>query len=141
MKIEKEKLGSKWVFTRAYFNPFARLFNMDTTNRNFLHPMSHELDFMNLNKVFRDKNEVEDYTSQEYYPDQLSIFLYELKKGSLKFQTIRNVKFHFFQLDNWYFEISEFNRSGYNKGWLISNLAEVSEKDKEKLMKYIYFEK
>jgi len=140
LKLEEENLGSKWVFDRIHFEPYDKLFNIDTIDqRKFLHPMSHELDFMNLRKVFRDASELEDYTSKSYRPDFLSIFLYEIKKSELKFKTIKNVKFHFFQIDNWYFEISEFNRRGYNKGWLISNLVQVSEEDKDLLVKYIYF--
>jgi hypothetical protein len=50
------------------------------------------------------------------------------------------VKFHFFQVDGWYFELSEFNRQGYNKGWLISTLMKITDKDKDVLMKFIYHE-
>jgi hypothetical protein len=69
----------------------------------------------------------------------LSIFLYEIKKGNIQFKSVRNVKFHFFQINDWYFEISEFNRRGHNKGWLISNLVKVPEDQKILLKEYIYF--
>jgi len=139
LKLEKAGLGTKWVFDDAYFEPFARMFNVDTArNLAFLHPMSHEIDFMNLNKAFNNKEKVEDYAGQKYRPDYLSLVLYEIKRGNLQFKSVREVKFHFFQIKDWYFEISEFNRSGYNKGWLISNLARVEESQKEALKNYIY---
>ncbi|MGB3180344.1 MAG: hypothetical protein WBB45_03075 [Cyclobacteriaceae bacterium] len=140
LSLQEEKVGSKWVIEKAYFAPFEALFTADTTNERFLHPMSHELDFMNLNKAFRNQEDVVDFTSREYRPDHLSMMLYEVRKGNMRFKTVRGVDFHFFQLNNWYFKISEFNRSGHNRGWLISDLARVSQKQAEALRKMIYYE-
>lgn len=143
MKLEEEKVGSKWVMSNMYFEPFYEIFyDVDTTAKGikFLHPMSHELDFMNLVKVFRNKDNVPLFTEKEYRPDFLTLFLYEVKKGNLQFSSVNEVKFHFFQIDDWYFEISEFNRPGYNTGWLISNLVKVPEEQKDILQKYIYRE-
>lgn len=141
LKLQEEEVGSKWIFTKAYFEPFARLFRSDTTSKgNFLHPLSHELDFMNLRKVFQDKEKIDLYTARGYHPDYLSVFLYEIKNSNLKFKTINNLKFHFFQVDGWYFQLSRFNRPGHNRGWLISDLVKVTPKEKELLTKYIYYE-
>ncbi|MFA0963728.1 hypothetical protein AB9P05_18120 [Roseivirga sp. BDSF3-8] len=140
LSLQEESVGSKWVIEKAYFAPFEALFTADTTNERFLHPMSHELDFMNLNKAFRNREKVVDYTSRQYGPDHLSLMLYEVRKGNMSFKTVRGVDFHFFQLDNWYFKISEFNRSGYNRGWLISDLTRVTTKQAEVLRKLIYYE-
>jgi len=141
LELEHENLGMKWVINKVYFKPFADLFFTDSLVHKFIHPMSHELDFMNLIKVFQDKNDVEYYFDKDYRPDLKSIFLYEIKKGGLTFITIQNVRFHFFQIKNWYFEISEFNRSSKNSGWLISALTKIPEEQKDLLLKYIYYEK
>lgn len=141
LELEKENLGIKWVINNVYFYPFTKLFYTDSTAiTKFLHPMSHELDFMNLIKVFNDPNTVEYYFDEEYKPDFRTLFLYEIKKGNLAFETITKVSFHFFQLDDWYFQLKEFNRPGYNTGWLISNLSKIPEDQKDKLLKYIYYE-
>ncbi len=142
LKLEKAPNGgSKWIFTRVYLETFAELFHTDTTvQRKFLHPLSHELDFMNLRKAFNDKDEVQEYTSKEYYPDFLSIFLYEIKNSNLSFVTVSDVKFHFFQVNGWYFQVSKFNRTGYNTGWLISDLSKITPKERDILTKYIYYE-
>ena len=141
MKLQEEPVGSKWVIDRIYFEPFNKIFKEKTDKEGkFLHPLSHELDFMNLNRIFEKRDEVELYTSREYKPDHLSLFLLEVKRGNLSFVTIKNVKFHFFQIDNWYFELSEFNRKGYNTGWLISNLAKLDKEQKESYKKFIFFE-
>ncbi|WPP51051.1 hypothetical protein [Catalinimonas niigatensis] len=143
LKLQEEKVGSKWILTNAYFAPFAKLFSSDTTGGvEFLHPMSHELDFMNLRKVFQDnKEKVDQFTARGYQPDFLSILLYEIKNSNLRFKTVTNVKFHFFQVDGWYFQLSKFNRPGYNRGWLISDLVKVSPQERELLTKYIYYSK
>ena len=141
LNLERENLGVKWVISNVYFQPFAELFFTDSLVSKFIHPMSHELDFMNLIKVFSDKKDVEYYFEKDYNPDFKTIFLYEIKKGGLTFETILNVKFHFFQVNNWYFELSEFNRSNNNSGWLISGLTRIQEDEKDRLLKYIYYEK
>lgn len=141
LNLERENLGVKWVINNVYFQPFAELFFTDSLVHKFIHPMSHELDFMNLIKVFSDKKDVEYYFEKDYRPDFKTIFLYEIKKGGLTFETILNVKFHFFQVKNWYFELSEFNRSNKNSGWLISGLTKIPEDQKDVLLKYIYYEK
>jgi len=55
--------------------------------------------------------------------------------GQLKFKEINSVKFHFFQVKNWYFELSYFNRNDTNSGWLISNLKFVNDEEKKELIK------
>lgn len=143
LQLQEEKVGSKWIISRINFNAFNKLFSKDTTgSKYFLHPLSHELDFMNLHRVFQNNKEnIESYTSREYQIDQLTLFLYEVKQGNIQFKTINGVKFHFFQLPNWYFELSDFNRTGNNTGWLISNLIKVNEEEKKILLQYIYNQK
>jgi len=142
LKLQEEKVGSKWVITNVLFEPFTSFFiNTDSiseSQRKFLHPLSHELDFMNLIKVFKQDQIIEQYAEEGFSPDYLSLFIYEFRKGLLQFKNVKEVKFHIFQINNWYFELSEFNRKGNNSGWLISNLLKISESDKEILKKFIY---
>ena len=142
LKLQEEKVGSKWILTKCYFAPFAKLFASDTTGgKEFLHPLSHELDFMNLRKAFQDKRQkIDQFTERGYQPDYLSILLYELKNSNIRFKTVSTVKFHFFQVDGWYFQLARFNRRGYNRGWLISDLTKVSPRERELLTNYIYYE-
>jgi hypothetical protein len=144
LQLEDDTVGSKWVITNVYFEPFARIFaNQDSlrsSGQQFLHPMSHELDFMNLVRTFADKTSLEQYLAWKYKPDYLTLFIYEFKKGNLQFNTVTKVKFHFFQVDGWYFELSDFNRKGYNTGWLVSSLMKINKEEKDVLKKYIYHE-
>ena len=142
MELEKDHLGTMWVITHVHADMFEPYFGRDTTRvGRFLHPLSHELDFMNLRKAFINPDSVSQFTSKKFRPDHLTLLLYEIKKGNMKFQTISEVKFHFFQVDGWYFELSQFNRPGYNTGWLISNLVKVNnESEKATLRRYLYYE-
>jgi len=142
MELERDHQGTKWVISKVHADMFEPYFKRDTTKvGKFLHPLSHELDFMNLRKAFAYTDSVSQFAVKRFVPDHLSLFLYEVKKGNLKFKTVEQEKFHFFQIDGWYFELSEFNRPGYNTGWLISNLVKLnSASDKNLLTKYLYYE-
>ena len=139
LAVEKEGLGSKWVLTNVYFSEFNKMFptgEMAEKEKHFLHPMSHELDFMNIYKAFQDPEVIEYYASKEYQPDYLTLFFYEIKRGTLVFQHVDSVKFHVFQIKDWYFEVSWFNRSGTNSGWLMSDVIYMPEKEKTNLIKF-----
>jgi hypothetical protein len=142
LQLEKQNDGSKWVIYNVYSPYLVKYFDRDTSQTaNFLHPMSHELDFMNLHKAFGHTEEVAAYTNKDYRSDLISIFIYEIKNGNLKFQTVTSLNFHLFQLDGWYLELSEFNRPGYNRGWLISDLVKVNNEEKGLLKSHIMHEK
>ena len=139
LAVEKEGLGSKWVLTNVYFSEFNKLFptgEMAEKEKHFLHPMSHELDFMNIYKAFQDPQVIDYYASKEFQPDYLTLFFYEIKQGKLVFQHVDAVKFHVLQIKDWYFEVSWFNRSGLNSGWLMSNVIYMPEKEKTNLIKF-----
>ena len=139
LAVEKEGLGSKWVLTNVYFSEFNKMFptgEITEKEKYFLHPMSHELDFMNIYKAFQNAEVIEYYASKEFQPDYLTLFFYEIKKGNLVFKHVDSVKFHVFQIKDWYFEVSWFNRSGLNSGWLMSNVYYMPEKEKVNLIKF-----
>ena len=139
LAVEKEGLGSKWVLTNVYFSEFNKMFpngEIAEKEKHFLHPMSHELDFMNIYKAFKEPEVIEYYASNDYDPDYLTLFFYEIKKGTLVFQHVDAVKFHVFQIKDWYFEVSWFNRAGNNSGWLMSNIYYMPEKEKADLIKF-----
>jgi hypothetical protein len=142
LKIQPEGLGYEWVIDKVVFQPFKNIFmKPEGDAKSFLHPLSHELGFMNLRRAFQDSDTPEAFTPKEYQPDYLTLFLYEMKKGSIKFETVIDVKFHFFQINNWYFELNQYNRPGFNTGWLMSNLVKLKPGDKETLLRYIYDQK
>lgn len=141
MELEEAEVGSKWVFANVYSESLQRFFSHESNEElvpPFIHPLSHELDFMELLKVFRNKESLESYAATGFKPDYLTLFLYENKRQRIRFKTVNKVKFHFFQVEGWYFELDEFNRSGKNRGWLISQIARIPPGQKDILLKYIY---
>lgn len=139
LKLQPQGLGYEWVVENVSFPPFANAFDKPQgDDKKFLHPLSHELGFMNLKKAMLDNPKPESYTPDGYKPDYLTIFLYEIKNNRMKFETVKDTKFHFFQIDKWYFELTQFNRPGFNTGWLIANLLKLEEGDKEIILNYIY---
>ncbi|MCE7055587.1 hypothetical protein LZF95_12940 [Algoriphagus sp. AGSA1] len=139
LKLQAEGLGYEWVIDKVSFPPFRNIFNKPVgDSKDFLHPLSHELGFMNLRRAFQDSNSPEAFTESTFTPDYLTLFLYEMKQNNIRYQTVTDVKFHFFQIEGWYFEVHQFNRPGFNTGWLISNLVKLNPGDKESIQKYIY---
>lgn len=139
LTLEKEGLGSKWIISNVFDTRLHRLFPKENEAghmKYFLHPQSHEIDFMNLNKAFDDPKHIEYYASTNYRPDYLTLFFYLIKTEKLKFDHINSVRFLFFQIKNWYFELQYFNRDEDNSGWLISNLKYISDKEKTKLLRF-----
>nr|MBI1230690.1 hypothetical protein [Cytophagales bacterium] len=139
LKLQPERLGYEWVIDNVVFEPYKNAFDKPQGDqKKFLHPLSHELGFMNLRKAIQDDPKPESYTPKDFSPDYLTLFIFEIKKGNLRFETVKDVKYHFFQIDKWYFELSQFNRPGFNTGWLISNLVKLGNGDKDLIMDYIY---
>lgn len=138
LMIEKENLGSKWVLTNVYYPEFNKLFpkgELAEREKHFLHPMSHELDFMNIYKAFNHAQVIDFYASKEFQPDYLTLFFAEIKAGRMKFKSVDHLKFHIFQIRDWYFEVSYLNRKGTNTGWLITNLVFMTDKEKPAFIK------
>ncbi|MEQ9290069.1 MAG: hypothetical protein RIG77_24275 [Cyclobacteriaceae bacterium] len=139
MKLQQQGQGYEWVIQDVAFHEFQKIFNKDTTEtKKFIHPMSHELDFMTLRKAFLNEH-AEQFTPRDYTPDFLSIFLYEMNLGNLRFETVHDVRFHFFSINGYYFSLYNFNRPGYNSGWLISGLVPLeNDAQIQELKDFIY---
>lgn len=141
LKFEKKDLGHHWVISGVRFKPYLDMFARPAIpGGEILHPMSHEIDFMPMNKVFAKPKNIVGYTPSDFRPDFLTLFAADIYQGNLKFKGVESVRYHFFQIDNYYFQISEFIRDGFNAGWLISNLVEIPENEKEQFIKLIRHE-
>lgn len=137
-KIQEEGKGYEWVLEQVSSSHYQQFFEKDESEEKpFLHPMSHELDFMNLHKSLKQENAV-DFTGDDFKADPLSIFLYEMASKQIQFKTVTSSKFHFFQCEGWYFQIAEYNRKGHNSGWLISDLTPIKKENIPQLKAFIY---
>ncbi|MEM6641928.1 MAG: hypothetical protein AAF616_03020 [Bacteroidota bacterium] len=140
LRLEQQGKGYAWILEDVSFDIFKeRLSKNPEDHSYFIHPMSHELDFMTFRKAFQKDKNVNQYTSKSFTPDFLTLFLYEMESGRLNFETVKDVKFHFFVFDDWYFSLVNFNRPGFNSGWLIENIFEIkNESQKSQMKDYVY---
>lgn len=139
MNLEQAAVGSRWVITKAWVPEFDSLFARDISTKpdSFIHPLSHELEFMNLGKVFRKQGSMLPFLAKNRNVDHLTLLLYFMERGEIRFRAVEEVSFHFFQIPGWYFEVSQFNRPSFNKGWLISKLTQIDEDKKPVLQSFI----
>lgn len=137
LKIEADRLGHKWVISNIYFAPFDNAFPTlpdSIKDQHFLHPKSHEIDFINMPKEFRNIEFLSAYFQKDFSPDMLTLFLYESNKGNIRFLNVNTVKFHFVLDEAWYFEVSYLNRNETNCGWLITNLLKIETEATKELL-------
>lgn len=143
LKLEKEHQGYKWVISNVEIPEFNNLYKEVTEEERiglFLHPMSHEIDFMNIYKAFQSVDKIACYIGKDFRPNHLTLFIEALNKQNITFVSVNNVKFHFMQIDGWWFEISYQNRSDVNSGWLITNLLKIDSENHKALKRTFDYE-
>ncbi|MEJ7740092.1 MAG: hypothetical protein WKF97_21950 [Chitinophagaceae bacterium] len=129
--------GSKWTIAGAYSRfitpvKYPIAFQHEYRGIKFLNPMSHATNFLSLSSALRDKPNIRDYldTNFIHYPASRA-FLRAVLNNQLKYRFVKNVVYHFLQVDGWIFTISRFSRPSVNSGWLISNLKKASDREKD----------
>ena len=125
LTLQEEKVGSKWVIVDAIGLSFLAKSQKDT-GQIFLHPLSHEIEFMNLFRVFDDADNMHAYVKEDFEPDGLSILWYEIQRKRAVFKSVCGVRFHCRQIDGWNFTLEQKLRSDFNSGWLITRLQPCS---------------
>jgi hypothetical protein len=130
--------ASKWVIS-GVTAPFLK----STTLRNLsipeprdkqssLNPVSHATDFMNIGRVTENIVNIQNYFSPfELQNEETKIFMQECIAKRLVINGVSNISYHFLQVNNWIFELNQFNRQTNNSGWLISKLVRASKEDKD----------
>lgn len=125
---QDDKQNLRWVISSAEA-PFLAVVPTDTTQ--FLSPVSHELNFMQLAKITEQQPQnIAAYTAPHHKVDQLSIVLYLIQTKQLKINFVQHLSFHFLQVPNFVFTVKHFERTRGNVGWLISHLATATEAQK-----------
>jgi hypothetical protein len=122
--LNQEQVGKtsiKWVLLSAKGDIFD-IFKEDTSMVRFIPPTSHETDFINLKRALEDADHLQDYASNDYHPDYLTLFFYCLRTGILKYEYVENVTYHIIDIPGWYFKVKDFNRNELNSGWLITDV-------------------
>lgn len=93
-----------------------------------LNPFSHATSFMNIKHVSQDKLNIANYFLKPTSPDtdELLTFVSEILHNRLEIKNAVSIKYFFYQVQGWLFEVQQYNRPGKNSGWLISKLTKLS---------------
>lgn len=128
----------KWVIAKAEGNIF-KLIPSNEDEKIILLPNDHETNFMSLHRVTTEKDDlILNYKQKTFSIDQTTVFYALVYSGLLDIEYVKQLDFKFFQVPNYVFTVSHFERETYNAGWLISSLEKVSENEKGLFLNYIY---
>lgn len=105
--------------------------NMKKSKAYFLTPISHGIDFTNVDDVFANKTHINEYIYKGAGSFELCKLISLVKKSKIQFKYISTVSYHLLQIDGWIVKVDYFNRNDYNSGWLINNLIKAKDTDKE----------
>lgn len=136
--------GSKWIISDAWCKQIGtpatvKLPELPVPGTKFLNPISHTTNFIGLARAFRDKGHIRDYLDMNFMSSPRSLaFLKALLDGRLQYGYVKNIRYHFLDVDGWVFTVSYFQREQSNSGWLISALSRVDE-DKKTEIRNDYF--
>ncbi|MEP7169507.1 MAG: hypothetical protein ABI855_09085 [Bacteroidota bacterium] len=100
----------------------------------FLSPVSHGLDFMDIDNVFINKTHVNDYIYFGPRSFELNKLILQIQKSEIKFVQVNSIRYHLLQVDGWVLTVDYFERNEMNSGWLVSKLVKSDEKQKEEYL-------
>ena len=102
-----------------------------------LPPSAHGNHFLELRRVFASPEKY--YDPKQDNNNLMNKLLRLAQRNELVFQGVKDVSYHFLQIDKWILEVEEFERNMENSGWLISELVKADASEKEKyLLKQLY---
>jgi hypothetical protein len=136
--LQPEKITDyeyKWVICAAHAD-FMNLLPKKENPKLKLSPVDHQLNFMSLSEMTKNQEDnIIKMVDKDYYPDELSIFLFLVKTAQLKIEYVDKLDYHFLQVPGYIFTVSHFERNSSNVGWLISKVesVEASKKNYYKL--------
>lgn len=134
-KVNPEKETVNWVIKSL--NISAIDLHEDFEFNSLLPPSGHGTNFLELRRMFADPNEYYDHSQPRENP--MNQLLLMANNGGFKFKGVKNVSYHFLQLNHWIVKVEEFNRNENNSGWLISKLLYADiEKKRSYLSNHLY---
>jgi hypothetical protein len=102
-----------------------------------LSPVSETINFKDINKLFKNDSPVTYYVPPNKKLDNISVLLYCIQNNEIEFKEVVNVEHYFTQQQNWILVIKNFDRLSSNAGWLISNIYQVTEIEKQNFIRNI----
>lgn len=123
----RESLGYgmyKWVITDVK-DDYYFFQSSDTTGQTFLSPVSNETNFIALQRVLKDREQLMAYTPDGFTLDNLSLFIYDLYNKNIVFEHVIELTYFINDIPGWEVRVKEFTRNTCNSGWLIDDIKIV----------------
>jgi len=138
LRIEADaRKRSKWMIAAIKHNSIKQEVQVtlaaDGAKKNkFINPASHASNFIELARAFEDKEHLSDYFEDGFFKRANAIGFYNaLLKNQIRFIGVKDIKYHYLQVDGWIFTVENFQRKALNSGWLINQLKNVTEAEKK----------
>lgn len=136
--VTDQQKRSKWIIVGIRPNQLKEPSNSNipitvkTHKIKFIDPSSHGANFIELERDFDDKENLSDYFDNAFFYRSNAVqFYHAIMKDKIKFLFVKDVKYHFLNVENYIFTVEYFQRESLNSGWLINTLKEVTIRDKE----------
>ncbi|MEO8771060.1 MAG: hypothetical protein ABI402_13260 [Ferruginibacter sp.] len=133
-----EKKRSKWVIIGIKPSPLKERENsrvpiiVRKMKTKFIDPSSHGTNFIELERDFNDKDNLSDYFDSTFFYRQNALpFYHSLINHKIKLVSVKDIKYHFLNVDDYIFTVEYFPRQTLNSGWLISDLKQSTAKQKD----------
>ncbi len=138
-------IGFKWSLVSAKANFLLRNDTLEypdtfltrpviTEEGKFLHPMSHAINFMNIQDVFR-KGLTRSYFAMKSNSQALDTLEKLINTSQIRFLQVDSVNYQLLQLPGWIVTLGFYDREDRNSGWLIQQLQPADERMKREFLK------
>lgn len=135
---ERDSAMYRWAISDVEGDVFLNSKNIPHKEL-FIMPNDNEQFFQSVKKVTAETYKyIDDYVKKEYNADALSTFLALVRHNQLKIEAISDVQFIFLQVPDYIFSVKYFERNDMNAGWLIDSCREISDTEKDLLLKAIH---
>ncbi|MEP6749363.1 MAG: hypothetical protein ABJB86_16630 [Bacteroidota bacterium] len=139
--ITDGKRRSRWMIASVKSPVLKPVTNTVPIKKNgdvskFINPASHASNFIELDRIFDDKENLADYFEPVFFKTKNAYSFYEgVSTNHIKFLYVHDITYHFLQVDKWLFTVVYFHRKSLNAGWLINSLKKVSGEEKKDYLK------
>jgi hypothetical protein len=99
-----------------------------------LSPVSHALDFTDLDNIFIHKKHANEYLFDGPHSFELKKLVSLIQKSKIKFSRVNTVTYHLLHAKGWIITVEYFNTNEKNSGWLISKLAKAAPEQKDEYL-------
>ena len=122
--VGNDRDGYRWKLKAVN----GEFFKHDQTKA-FISPAENEVGFQELFDLSNKANYM-GFVDEDIDIDNISAFLYLLKADCTKLKSIDSIQYHFLQIEGYTFTVDPFISPDCHKGWSISSILPMSEKEK-----------